>query len=474
MERISLYIRTTKTSGKIKLRFRLIEGRAVQIFHKSQIEADLADLKKFDSDGSLKPRVSIYNEDLRVAILREIDAMHEAYKQLKSGNAEITTEIFDERVDMILFPEKYDLARGKETETLYARFVRFMDSLREYGTVSESRLVTYITVRDKLLRFLTIFKKTKYKPEDFKPEDILGFKEFIMNEYKYVDTHPHIYKNLDGRSLPTKPMCQNTATLKLRVLSTFFNELESNDEILKSPFRRLSKTRRQEAMREQYDEPFSLTRDEFMVIMNTDVPEDLKEVKEIFLLHCALGCRVGDFMRMDMPNVSVTDDGIPYVHYIAKKTAKTASGRKEKSTPLMLYGLEIVKRTGFKFPMFNHSVTQSKMDYNAGIKKLLEYCKIDRTISKYNESEQKMEQIPLYKLGTSKLCRKTHIDIASKIQINMYATGLHEAGSSAVEHYSKLQLQDLFVLLCLAFNQPQYRVDKELNVISDEIEVKQS
>ena len=83
-----------------------------------------------------------------------------------------------------------------------------------------------------------------------------------------------------------------------------------------------------------------------------------------------------------------------------------------------------------------------------------------------------MEQIPLYKLGTSKLCRKTHIDIANKIQINMYATGLHEAGSSAVEHYSKLQLHDLFVLLCLAFNQPQYKVDNDLNVISDEIEVK--
>ncbi|MFG6427043.1 MAG: hypothetical protein K1W14_11660 [Muribaculaceae bacterium] len=47
--------------------------------------------------------------------------------------------------------------------------------------------------------FLTIFKKTKYKPEDFKPEDILGFKEFIMNEYKYVDKYPHIYKNLDRR-----------------------------------------------------------------------------------------------------------------------------------------------------------------------------------------------------------------------------------------------------------------------------------
>ena len=51
----------------------------------------------------------------------------------------------------------------------------------------------------------------------------------------------------------------------------------------------------------------------------------------------------------------------------------------------------------------------------------------------------------------------------------MYATGLHEVGGSAVEHYSMLELHDLFVLLCAAFNQPQYRVDKQLNVLPEEI-----
>lgn len=68
MERITLYLRTTNTSGKIKLRFRLTEGREVQLFHKSQIDTDLADLRKFEMDGSLKPRVSIYNKKLRIAI----------------------------------------------------------------------------------------------------------------------------------------------------------------------------------------------------------------------------------------------------------------------------------------------------------------------------------------------------------------------------------------------------------------------
>lgn len=57
---MSVTIRT-KPSGKIKLRFRLTEWREVQLFHKSQIDADLTDLKKFEMDGSLKPRVLIPN-----------------------------------------------------------------------------------------------------------------------------------------------------------------------------------------------------------------------------------------------------------------------------------------------------------------------------------------------------------------------------------------------------------------------------
>lgn len=75
----------------------------------------------------------------------------------------------------------------------------------------------------------------------------------------------------------------------------------------------------------------------------------------------------------------------------------------------------------------------------------------------------------LHTAGSSKLCRKTHIDIANKAQVNMYATWLHEVGSSAVEHYSMLEIRDLFMHICAAFNQPRYRVDKQLNVLSEEV-----
>lgn len=69
-------------------------------------------------DGSLKPRVSHYNEQLRLAITREIDATHEAYKQLKDECPGFDATDFEARIDMVLNPEKYKVVKVKETETL--------------------------------------------------------------------------------------------------------------------------------------------------------------------------------------------------------------------------------------------------------------------------------------------------------------------------------------------------------------------
>ena len=41
MERVTIFLRTTKTEGDIKLRFRLRDGREVDLYHKSEIRAAL-------------------------------------------------------------------------------------------------------------------------------------------------------------------------------------------------------------------------------------------------------------------------------------------------------------------------------------------------------------------------------------------------------------------------------------------------
>lgn len=50
---------------------------------------------------------------------------------------------------------------------------------------------------------------------------------------------------------------------------------------------------------------------------------------------------------------------------------------------------------------------------------------------------------------------------------NISVSGLHKVGSDAVNHYTNMTLQDRFQLMSVAFQQPLYRVDSELNEIID-------
>lgn len=126
---------------------------------------------------------------------------------------------------------------------------------------------------------------------------------------------------MDNRNIPQAPRGQNTVATKLKKLQAFFNELESNDEIAVSPFRKLGKQRKTIMMKEQYDEPIFLTKNEFVRIQNTNVPSSLQETKDVFILQCSLGCRVGDFQELSFDNISI-EENIPYIHYLPQKTIK--------------------------------------------------------------------------------------------------------------------------------------------------------
>ena len=53
----------------------------------------------------------------------------------------------------------------------------------------------------------------------------------------------------------------------------------------------------------------------------------------------------------------------------------------------------------------------------------------------------------------------------NKVQVDMYAAGLHKEGSAAVKRYTSMELKDRFVLLNAAFDQKPYKVNKELIII---------
>jgi hypothetical protein len=247
------------------------------------------------------------------------------------------------------------------------------------------------------------------------------------------------------------------------MLQTFFTVLEDNDEIPKSPFRRLGTERRRTVMKTQYDDPIFLRADEWTKIRIAELPQDLQETRDAFVVQCAFGCRISDFQNLTMNKIAVSEDGIPYIHYIPRKTAKEQVSNTELNAPIGRSAFEIIMRTGFQFKILRN--VSGANGYNERIRKMLKACEIDRKVAHYDESRKENVYLPLYEAGSSKLARKTHVDMMAKVQIDKYAAGLHKEGSGAVDHYTALELKDRFALMNLAFGQESYKVDSNLSIV---------
>ena len=463
MKGLTLFRRTTKSEGMIKLRFRLRDGRGVDLYHKSEIKADIKDLAKFEDDGELRPKVSIYNHELKEKIDREMSAIETAYIELcaKMDKSLITATLFEETICRHLHPENY-IAVTKE-ETLLERYARFIKEGYRDGTFAEKRVLQYNGLYNELKRYLTIRNQLNVLPKSFSADDLMELRLFLFEEYKYVEKYPALYSEIKERCIPSKERAQNTVAIKLRMLQAFYTELEDRDEIDVSAFRKLDKNRRKVVMKESYDAPVYLLQEEFLKVMNTDVPATLQEAKEAFLLQCAFGSRIDDFKSLNMDKVVVSAEGIPYLRYLPQKTLKSNEHKDEVEIPIIRYALDIIKKWQFNFPILKY--VTGKSGYNVKIRKLLD--QIDREVKVFDKDSFDNIYNPLYTMGSSKLCRKTHLDMLTKVQVNMYVSGHHKEGSSAVKHYSSLMLKDRFILMCAAYKQPIYKVDKQLNVIEE-------
>lgn len=458
----TIIFRTKKKTGKIRLRFRLTEGRGFFLYHKSDIEAEISDLSKIEPDGTLKKQVKILPpKQLLDAISSEIKLMEDVFTSAE--HKPTTSEEFELMIDKRLHPENYkdEKKYPDAPKDLLTRFAKYIDE----GLFSEGRKRGYWVTYRILERFLIITDQKEIRIDEVGADFLMQFREFIIREWEFVKKKKwaYLYADITKQNIPDAPRVQNTVSCKLKMLQGFMRMLEDSDEIVKSPFRKMGRENRLAALREKYPDPISLTSEEVRRIINTDVPDTLQGTKDAFLIQCALGCRISDFKKMSMASVAVTKDGIPFIHYIPQKTLNTNVRLEEVKTPLMRFAFDIIKRTGFNLPVLKY--VSGKSGYNVKIKELLKHCGIDREVSVFNEQTQTIEYLPVYTQGCTKLCRKTFVDITTKVQVNRYATGVHKAGSDAVNHYSKLQLQDLFILMSEAFGEKTFKVDKNLNII---------
>lgn len=477
MERVTLFVRTQKTEGEIRLRFRLQDSErgkdakhpnGVDLYHKSDIKIDIASLKLFlehiNIDGTVKKGHNKFDRELYMQVKTEIDAIKEAYQAIKKDDLIVDGEQFELMVNAILHPDIKKIDRDDD-KTLLGRFWKFINDSYNDGVINEDTWKHYKVLWHELERFLIINKKLKVIPAEFSGDDIMDFRTFLRDEHNFVEDNRGLYTEMSKRNIPKEIRSQNTIATKLKKLRAFFNAEEAALNIDKSPFKKLSRGRRTEAMRTKYDKPRPLMKEEFIKVLETKVPAYLQETKDAFLLQCNVGYRIGDFSKLSMQNLSVSSEGIPYIHKMQSKTQKQTDTYEETDRPLMRYAVDIVKKYQFNFPILKNIT--GTMGYNAMIKELLKSCGITRQCSSHNKTTKELDYFPLWEGASSKTARETSEELSKIAQINLYTTGLHEEGSKAIQHYTRLWLKDNFDLMCIGFRQPRYRTDKDLNVIEE-------
>ena len=464
MERITLYCRTTSARGTTNLRFRVTNGRAVTMYYSTGRKIPNEQLAAFTPEGTVRPRVTVYNPKLKAEIEEYFAAINAAYNHMKIKGMDMRSEVLQAEVDKILNPESTEaILHPNGDETFVQRFRRYVEEAFRDGIIGDHRHMHYDAMVRRMERFLHIKGHSQLMPAQFDVKMLMDYRQFVSDEYLYVSQYPKLYQKDGRKRYPTKRISNNSVIHEMKGLRAFLNELENTDEIFKSPFRKISRERFKAMMRAKNDEPFFLRKAELKMIIETEVPQELQMAKDIFVLNCCIGARISDFFSFTMDKVSVSPEGIPYIHYIPHKTMKEMETMVEIKTPLVRIAYDIVMKTKLDFNQQNANYTIAV--YNRELRKLLKFCGLDRPVSKFNETKGENEYFPLYELASSRLARKTHVDIMNKVQINAYVAGLHAEGSDAVFRYTNLELTDRFALMNVAFGQKLYHVNPDLTLV---------
>ena len=164
--------RTSKQEGTIRLRFRLRDGRGVDLYHKSEIDAELKDLDKFTDTGELKPRVS-------VEIAKKRDRLNtENGNAIKSGMANLFGK--GKYADMEKENKRQKEELPKQKAALQRKYQQALEAERD-------RQSQQLAEKDKKIEEL----QAKYKGEEFRHQQdnqekdrVIRQKDSIINDYR--------------------------------------------------------------------------------------------------------------------------------------------------------------------------------------------------------------------------------------------------------------------------------------------------
>ena len=273
-----------------------------------------------------RPRDAVRDKRLRSVLEHHKLAMCKAYTFMQIKRMDMNSRIFETQIRRMM-TENIGLTMRKVGEPVYQRLVRYIEEAHRDGVIGQSRYLMTLGKALKLQRFLVIKGLSSISAREFTTELLMEYRKFIYDEYLYVAQFPQLYPSGGGKHAPRKRCKDTTVVHDLKALQAFFRELEDTDEIPRSPFKRISGEKRRSIMHVMYDAPVFLKADELRQVMDTEVPPDLQQTKDMFVqvppdlqqtkdmfvLNCALGCRISDLKRLTMDKVAVSEEGFKYL-----------------------------------------------------------------------------------------------------------------------------------------------------------------
>lgn len=425
MASVTAFIRVSrKRIDRANVRFRLRDGRNIQLFHASELEINPSDWDAVRQE--IKAKV-LYDAEKRAALNKAVadrkNMMLELYNAapIKEG---LTSEWMELEIDKRLHPERYIVEEHRQT--FFEAYEEFVEKRKlSDWRIRAIRVVIRALRRYELYARRTVDSRFVLDFDTITPLVLRDFEEFLRNEHAFYGQYPDIYEAVPESRTP-QPRGQNTINGILTKLRTFFIWANDVGKTTNNPFRNYAV---EECV---YGSPYYISIDERNKIYRTNLTRhpQLATQRDIFVFQCLIGCRVGDLYKLTRDNLI---GGA--VEYIPRKTKD--GHPVTVRVPLNSISQEILARYADwsgpgLFPLI------AEQQYNRAIKRIFLAAGLRRKVTILNPLTREPEQRPIWKVASSHLARRAFVGNLYKQVKDPNLVGVlsgHKEGSRAFARY---------------------------------------
>lgn len=423
MRTIKAFIRVSPKRKQVfdaAVRFRISDGRSVQLFYTSSIYVDP---KVWDSkSGHIKAKV-LYSDIERKEFDNSVDRMKtlllDVYDNAPNKES-LTSKDFVTLVDMRLHPERYNIEDN--SKDFFKEFDRFLLAKDAQSTIRQYMVAYRCLQRFQIFKAIESGISFKLDFDSLDAKLVEEFEDFLKNEYRYcaMPKYRQVYETITEKRNP-EPRGRNSLCNLLKKFRAFIMWAVNDGLTDNDPFRKYT------IKGQIYGTPYYITIDERNKIADADLSalweaasEDIKKripkthipqlaiQRDIFVFQCLVGCRVSDLYSLTPAKV-VGDT----IQYIAGKT----KGEQPNTivVPLNSRAKEILAKyydgertNGTLFPFI------AQQRYNDAIKDIFTLVGITRMVTILNTITDKEEQHPINEVASSHMARRTFVGNAYK------------------------------------------------------------